>query len=132
MQDRLKEKDAEIERTRNQAAREIAQCYEDLRERDAEIERLKAANLAYSNEVALSEREIERLKAEIRKLKSEQEFDVEAPKIIVRQVRIISDLKVLLTRAADALDHVLPIKTYAFLDWYPYYDLKDELRKAAQ
>jgi hypothetical protein len=37
----------------------------------------------------------------------------------------------LLFRAADALEHVLPIKTYAFIAHYPYYDLKNELREAA-
>ncbi len=41
-------------------------------------------------------------------------------------------LKELARRAADALEHVLPIETYAFLDWHPYYELKDKLREAAK
>ncbi len=78
--------------------------------KDTEIERLKEENWHYSE-----------VQAQLKWVKN-------------TNGELLTDLarkRELLTRAADALDHVLPIETYAFLDWRPYYELKKELRDEA-
>jgi hypothetical protein len=74
--------------------------------------------------------EIDRLKDKICGLEKLNQMTDEE---VVMELKSENDrLKALLTRAADALERVLPMKKYAWLDWHPYYDLKDELRKAVQ
>jgi DNA repair exonuclease SbcCD ATPase subunit len=91
------------------AAREIAQCYEDIRTRDAEIERLKdkIRGLEKLNQMTDEEAVME-LKAEIERLKT------------------------LLTRAADALEEEFgspDAPEYGVKG--PVHELIAELRKAA-